>query len=88
MAYGNRESSSGGPFFRDIQNQSQEVYNYMYSGHQQTEASREWVLHGPYALMFTNGDIPSVLKFDLVAYLWLRGYVGDSGRGEPGARWL
>jgi rhamnogalacturonan endolyase len=40
MAYGNREKSSGGPFFRDIQFQDAEVYNYMYSGHNQTEPMR------------------------------------------------
>ena len=53
MAYGTRESSSGGPFFRDIEQQgtsaSVEVYNYMWSGHNDTEAQRLGVLHGPYA---------------------------------------
>src|ERR1041384_2125871 len=47
MVFGNRESSSGGPFFRDIQNQcgtDQEIYNYMNSGHNQTEAWRTNVL--------------------------------------------
>ena len=43
MAYGTRESSSGGPFFRDIEQQgtsaSVEVYNYMWSGHNDTEAA-------------------------------------------------
>ena len=57
MVFGTRESSSGGPFFRDIENQSgddQEIYNYMNSGHNQTESYRLNVLHGPYALVFTE----------------------------------
>ena len=60
MVFGSRESSSGGPFFRDIQNQAggdQEVYNYMNSGHNQTEANRLGVLHGPYALVFTTAPL-------------------------------
>ena len=44
MNMGNRETSSGGPFFRDIENQSSgeaaEFYNYMFSGHTQTEPFR------------------------------------------------
>ena len=55
MDYGNRESSSGGPFYRDIQDQTSELYNYMWSGHAQTEAIRAGVLNGPYAIKFTNG---------------------------------
>lgn len=87
MVYGNRESSSGGPFFRDIQNQcgsSQEIYNYMYSGHNQTEDWKVNVLHGPYALVFTDGQEPS-LPLDLSwiqdADLNLKGWVSDSQRG-------
>ncbi len=66
MAFGNRESSSGGPFYHDIQNQGdgsgsdQEIYNYMNSGHNQTEAYRVNVLHGPYAYCFTTGGTPAV----------------------------
>jgi rhamnogalacturonan endolyase len=90
MVYDNRESSSGGPFYRDIENQGdgtnsdQEVYNYMNSGHQQTEAWRLNVLYGPYALVFTSGA-PPVLPLD---YSWietgglnLAGWVSDSQRG-------
>jgi rhamnogalacturonan endolyase len=65
-----RESASGGPFFRDIQNQcgtDQEIYNYMNSGHNQTEAWRTNVLHGPYALVFTSGS-PPALPLD---YSWI-----------------
>lgn len=57
MDYGSRESSSGGPFFRDIQDQTSELYNYMWSGHAQTEAIRAGVLNGPYALKFTDCSI-------------------------------
>ena len=87
MIFGNRESSSGGPFFRDIQNQcgtDQEIYNYMNSGHNQTEAWRTNVLHGPYALVFTSGSAPA-LPLD---YSWietgglnLTGWVSRTNRG-------
>ena len=82
MAYGNRESSSGGPFFRDIQNQTgadSEVYNYMNSGHNQTEVFRVNVLHGPYALCFTTGSTPGVPDMTFMSSLGLTGWV--SGRG-------
>jgi Polysaccharide lyase family 4, domain III/Rhamnogalacturonan lyase B, N-terminal/Polysaccharide lyase family 4, domain II len=82
-----RESASGGPFFRDIQNQcgtDQEIYNYMNSGHNQTEAWRTNVLHGPYALVFTSGS-PPALPLD---YSWietgglnLTGWVSKTNRG-------
>jgi len=84
MAYGNHESSSGGPFFRDIQFQTDtsadaEVYNYMNSGHNQTEADRVNVLNGPYALIFTSGSTPGVPDFSWMSSLGLKGWV--SGRG-------
>jgi len=82
MAYGNRESASGGPFFRDIQNQSgsdTEVYNYMNSGHNQTEAHRMG-LHGPYALVFTTGSTPAAPDMSWMSSLGLQGWV--SGRGK------
>jgi rhamnogalacturonan endolyase len=82
MAYGTRESASGGPFFRDIQNQTgtdSEVYNYMNSGHNQTEAFRVNVLHGPYALCFTTGSTPAVPDMSFMSSLGLTGWV--SGRG-------
>jgi rhamnogalacturonan endolyase len=82
-----RESGSGGPFYRDIQNQcgtDQEIYNYMNSGHNQTEAWRTNVLHGPYALVFTSGS-PPALPLD---YSWietggldLTGWVSKANRG-------
>lgn len=85
MAYGNRESSSGGPFFRDIQNQSggqTELYNYMNSGHAQTEENRIG-LHGPYALLFTDGSTPSsVPDMNWMGAHGLAGWVGAAGRGK------
>ena len=82
-----RESASGGPFYRDIQNQcgtDQEVYNYMNSGHNQTDIWRTNVLHGPYALVFTGGAAP-ILPID---YSWietgslnLTGWVARTNRG-------
>ncbi|OBT84317.1 hypothetical protein VE02_08332 [Pseudogymnoascus sp. 03VT05] len=48
-----KEASSGGPFFRDINTNNggayTSLYNYINSGHVQTEAYRTG-LHGPYAL--------------------------------------
>jgi rhamnogalacturonan endolyase len=89
VAFGNRESSSGGPFFRDIENQGdgagsdQEIYNYMNSGHNQTEAYRvSNVLHGPYAYCFTSGGTPSVPDMSFIANLGLTGYVNSAGRGR------
>lgn len=85
MVYGPRESASGGPFFRDIQNQSGsnvEVYNYMFSGHNQTEAFRPGVLHGPYALSFSSGAKPAIPDTRFVGSLGLKGHVGPGERGD------
>lgn len=97
-AFGNRESSMGGPFVRDIENQGdgsgsdQEVYNYMNSGHHlnltisgQTENYRVNVLYGPYAFCFTTGGTPSVPNFNFFTNLSITGYVGPaySGSGAP-----
>ncbi|PTT80032.1 hypothetical protein DBR42_20265, partial [Pelomonas sp. HMWF004] len=82
MVYGNRESASGGPFFRDIQNQSgtdTELYNYMNSGHNQTEANRMG-LHGPYALVFTTGATPAAPDMSWMSSLGLQGWVGGRGK--------
>ena len=87
MVFGNRESSSGGPFFRDIQNQcgkAQEICNYMYSGHNQTEDWRLNVLHGPYAMVFTDGKPPSMpMDFSWMdsRKLELKGWVPEADRG-------
>jgi rhamnogalacturonan endolyase len=87
MVFGNRESSSGGPYFRDIQNQcgtDQEIYNYMNSGHNQTEPWRTNVLHGPYALVFTSGS-PPILPLDFswieTGGLNLTGWISKTNRG-------
>lgn len=85
MAFGTRESSSGGPFYHDIENQNggdQEIYNYMNSGHNQTEAYRVNVLHGPYAYCFTNGSTPAVPDMSFISGLGLTGYVPASSRGH------
>ena len=88
MAYGSRESSSGGPFYRDIMNQGdgagndQEIYNYMNSGHNQIEEHRVNVLYGPYAYVFTDGTVPTEPDFSFIAGLGLQGFVPDSGRGS------
>lgn len=81
IAYGSRETSSGGPFFRDIQFQTTEIYNYMNSGHNQTEAFRTG-LHGPYAYIFTTGSTPSIPDFSFISDLGLLGYVPASDRGR------
>ncbi|KAH7337478.1 hypothetical protein B0J17DRAFT_718240 [Rhizoctonia solani] len=78
------EASSGGPFFRDIDNQDggqQKVYFYMNSGHTQTESYRMG-LHGPYLLQFTTGAAPSS-DINLVFWdgLGVTGWVSLSGRG-------
>ncbi|KAG8952021.1 hypothetical protein FRC04_005354 [Tulasnella sp. 424] len=81
------ESSSGGPFFRDINsdrtstNGAHNFYFYMNSGHAQTESYRQG-LHGPYALAFTRSGIPDGnLDTSFFADLGISGYVANSGRG-------
>ncbi|KAK7464908.1 hypothetical protein VKT23_006116 [Stygiomarasmius scandens] len=78
------ETSSGGPFFRDIDNQGsdqQEVYFYMNSNHEQTEAYRTGFF-GPYALIFTDGTPPSGdLDTSFMDDLGLEGYVAAADRG-------
>jgi rhamnogalacturonan endolyase len=81
-----QESSSGGPFFRDIDSNnagaSTNLYNYMNSGHVQTEAFRMG-LHGPYLMQFSRSGIPSVKDVDVSWFseLGITGYVPASGRG-------
>ncbi|KAB5549555.1 rhamnogalacturonase B [Coniochaeta sp. 2T2.1] len=78
------ETSSGGPFMRDIISQSgddQELYWYMNSGHVRTEPWR-FGLMGPYAMRFTNGTQPSGnLDTSFFDQLKITGYVPASGRG-------
>ncbi|KAI0892753.1 polysaccharide lyase family 4 protein [Annulohypoxylon nitens] len=80
------ETSSGGPFMRDINSQTgssdQELYWYMNSGHVRTEAWR-FGLMGPYAMKFTKGDEPSAeLDTSFFADLDIQGYVSASQRGS------
>lgn len=81
-----QESSSGGPFFRDIDSNnagdSTNLYNYMNSGHVQTEEFRTG-LHGPYLMQFSRSGIPSVKSVDVSWFgeLGVTGYVPASGRG-------
>ncbi|KAF9454776.1 polysaccharide lyase family 4 protein [Macrolepiota fuliginosa MF-IS2] len=78
------ETSSGGPFFRDIDNQGsaqQELYFYMNSNHEQTETYRTGFF-GPYAIAITTGSAPSgSLDTSFMDSLGLQGYVSASGRG-------
>jgi len=80
MWMGNRETSSGGPFFRDIQvsagSTGSNPYNYMKSGHAQTESWRKG-LHGVYALSF--GPTPD---FTIWEPAGMQGFVGAAGRGR------
>jgi rhamnogalacturonan endolyase len=84
MDYGNRESDSGGPFFRDIEQQdtgNTDLYNYLWSGHNDTEAQRTGVLYGPYALMVTNGSTPATPDLSFMYGFGFTGSVGPAGRG-------
>ncbi|EPS39845.1 hypothetical protein H072_6295 [Dactylellina haptotyla CBS 200.50] len=79
------ETSSGGPFMRDINNQGgdvQELYWYMNSGHVRTEAWRMG-LKGPYAMTFNTGSTPSSsIDTSFFSSLSISGYVAQSGRGR------
>lgn len=84
FAIGSYESSSGGPFFRDINSQTagetEEIYFYMFSGHAQTEPFRKGQLHGPYALCFTDGPPPTMPAMGWMKDLDLKGWVSGRGR--------
>ncbi|OTB00565.1 polysaccharide lyase family 4 protein [Hypoxylon sp. CI-4A] len=80
------ETSSGGPFMRDINSQTgssdQELYWYMNSGHVRTEPWR-FGLMGPYAMKFTTGDKPSTdLDTSFFGSLDIQGYVPANQRGS------
>lgn len=81
------ESSSGGPFFRDIESNNAgddtNLYWYMNSGHVQTESFRTNVLHGPYLLTFSRSGIPKLKEQDTSFFsgLSITGYIPESGRG-------
>jgi rhamnogalacturonan endolyase len=84
MAY---ETSIGGPFYRDINNQcttANELTFYMNSDHTRTEDYR-FGFHGPYALVFTDGPAPistEAVDFGFYQDLDLKGFVTDTGRGR------
>jgi rhamnogalacturonan endolyase len=83
MMIGSREKGSGGPFFKDIAFQGaggEELYNVMYSGHEQTEAFRSG-LQGPYALEITGGSGPAPVDYSFMDNLGITGWVPASGRG-------
>ncbi|KAI6778986.1 uncharacterized protein J7T54_002629 [Emericellopsis cladophorae] len=82
------ESSSGGPFFRDIEtnnvgSKTTNIFNYMNSGHVQTENLRTG-LHGPYYLQFSRSGIPKLREADTawMSELGLKGYVARADRGR------
>ncbi|KAK0702994.1 rhamnogalacturonase B [Lasiosphaeria miniovina] len=79
------ETSSGGPFMRDINSQSgddQELYWYMNSGHVRTEPWR-FGLMGPYAMRFTTGERPSAdLDTSFFDSLSIQGYLPNGKRGS------
>ncbi|KAG8831626.1 hypothetical protein FRC17_002853 [Serendipita sp. 399] len=80
------ETSSGGPFFRDINTQGgdqQELYFYMNSGHIRTEPWRLGLM-GPYAMTFTpNTNAPSGnLDTSFFSGLSIQGYVPNNQRGR------
>ena len=84
MAYGNRESSAGGPFFRDIEQQGatdNQLYNYLWSAHNQTEPQRLGVLYGPYALMVGGTSAPAAPDLGFLDSLGFEGQIPASGRG-------
>ncbi|KAG9414266.1 hypothetical protein AC1031_013462 [Aphanomyces cochlioides] len=81
------ETSIGGPFFKDINNQcttANELSFYMNSDHTRTEDYR-YGFHGPYALVFTDGAAPSstsVVNFSFFQKTSLQGFIPDSQRGR------
>jgi rhamnogalacturonan endolyase len=84
MAYGNRESSAGGPFFRDIEQQGttdNQLYNYLWSAHNQTEAQRLDVLYGPYALMISDETTPAAPDMSFMYDFGFEGTVTAAERG-------
>ncbi|RYP01742.1 hypothetical protein DL765_010833 [Monosporascus sp. GIB2] len=70
----NFESSSGGPFFRDIETNNAgtatNLYFYMNSGHVQTEAFRTNVLHCPYMMTFLRNYQTVVHWYNSEAQYW------------------
>ncbi|KAE8152167.1 putative rhamnogalacturonate lyase A [Aspergillus avenaceus] len=79
------ESSSGGPFHRDINSNNGGDYNalywYMNSGHVTTEEYRMG-LHGPYSMYFSRSGTPGTdVDTSFFANLDIKGYVASGDRG-------
>ncbi len=81
---GDRETSSGGPFFKDIDYQSFssdiEIYNCLFTGHTQTEPFRQG-LKGPYAFQFISGSQPVTPDYSWMEGLNLQGWIPAAQRG-------
>ncbi|PLB40493.1 putative rhamnogalacturonase B [Aspergillus candidus] len=80
------ESSSGGPFHRDINSNNggdyTTLYWYMNSGHVQTEPFRMG-LHGPYSMYFSRSGTPETdIDTSFFANLDIQGYVPAADRGK------
>ncbi|CAK4960480.1 unnamed protein product [Aphanomyces euteiches] len=80
------ETSVGGPFFQDINNQcttANELLVCLNSDHTRTEDYR-YGFHGPYALVFTDGPAPStsIVDFSFFQKTNLQEFVPDSQRGR------
>ncbi|GAB9467326.1 Polysaccharide lyase [Globisporangium polare] len=81
------ETSSSGPFFRDINNKcstANELTFYMNSDHTRTEDYR-YGFHGPYALVLTDGPAPAstdVVNFDFFQNVKMTGFVTAKQRGD------
>src|SRR5262249_25006487 len=58
-----------------------QLYNYLWSAHNQTEAQRLGVLYGPYALMLSGTTAPAAPDMSFMDTLGLVGNVPASGRG-------
>ncbi|PNS17428.1 hypothetical protein CAC42_7111 [Sphaceloma murrayae] len=79
------ETSSGGPFFRDINSNNvgaaTHLTFYMNSNHAQTETYRTGFF-GPYVLTFSRSGTPSTdIDTSFFAGLGVRGYIADVDRG-------
>lgn len=78
------ESSSGGPFFRDIDmnmDTSSNLYVYMNSNHAQTESYRMG-FHGPYSCVFSRSGTPSGnMDLSFMGNMGLKGFVPVASRG-------
>ncbi len=85
MFMGNREHSSGGPFFKDIDLQTTdgatELYNVIYSGHTQTEPYR-YGMYGPYALQLNDGSAPVAPDYSWMDELGIPNLLAASARGS------